>query len=61
MQIIIEPAPGNRYNGTLIIDGQVIGFVNDKRPGCCARTLMNKLLLEFGKPSEQITIDINGW
>jgi len=61
MQIIIEPAPGNRYNGTLLIDGEVVAFVNDKRPGCCARSLMNKLLLEYGKPEEIITIDINGW
>lgn len=61
MQIIIEPAPGNRYNGTLVVDGEVLHFVNDKRPGCCVRTLMNKMLLEFGKPSEKITIDIDGW
>lgn len=61
MQIIIEPAPGHRYNGTLIIDGEVVEFVNDKRPGCCVRSLMNKMLLQFGKPEDTLTIDINGW
>ena len=61
MQIIIEPAPGHRYNGTLIIDGEVVEFVNDKRPGCCVRSLMNKILLDFGKPEGTITIDIDGW
>jgi len=61
MQIIIEPAPGHRYNGTLLIDGEVVEFVNDKRPGCCVRSLMNKMLLEYGKPEQKITIDINGW
>lgn len=61
MQIIIEPAPASRYNATLFIDGEAVDFVNDKRPGCCVRSLMNKMLLEYGKPSETITIDIDGW
>lgn len=61
MKIIIEPAPGQRYNGTLIIDDEVIEFVNDKRPGCCVRTLMNKMLLKYGKPEDTIIIDIDGW
>lgn len=61
MQIIIEPAPGNRFNGVLYIDGEPVEFVNDKRPGCCVRSLMNKMLLMYGKPEEKITIDIDGW
>jgi hypothetical protein len=61
MRIVIEPAPGHRYNATLTINDEVVGFVNDKRPGCCVRSLMNKLLLEYGKPEETITIDIDGW
>lgn len=61
MKIVIEPAPGHRYNATLFIDGEATEFVNDKRPGCCVRTIMNKLLLNFGKPDSTITIDIDGW
>lgn len=61
MQIIIEPAPANRYNATLSVDGEVVAFVSDKRPGCCVRSLMNKMLLEYGKPSEKLVIDIEGW
>jgi len=25
------------------------------------RSLMNKMMLEYGKPDSQITIDIDGW
>lgn len=61
MQIKIQPAPGNRYNATLYIDGEAVEFVNDKRPGCCVRSLMNKILLSYGKPTQEIIIDIDGW
>ena len=61
MQIIVEPAPGQRYNATLYIDGEAVDFANDKGAGCCVRTLMNRMLLTYGKPSEKITIDIDGW
>lgn len=61
MQIKIEPAPGQRYKGTLFIDGTLIETVIDKRPGCCARTLMNKIMYLHGKPTEEITIEIENW
>jgi hypothetical protein len=61
VQIKIQPAPGNRYNATLYIDGEAVEFVNDKRPGCCVRSLMNKILLSYGKPTQEIIIDIDGW
>ena len=61
MQIVINPAPGNRFDAVLYMDGEVVEFVNDKRPGCCVRSLMNKMLLMYGKPDSQITIDIDGW
>jgi hypothetical protein len=61
MQIFIEPAKGNRFQGTLLIDGEVIETTLQQRPGCCARTLMNKLMLLYGKPLEPITLEIEGW
>lgn len=61
MQIIIEPAPGNRYKGTLYIDDDLIETTLQPRAGCCARTLMNKLMLLYGKPTETITVNIEGW
>jgi hypothetical protein len=61
VRIVIEPAPGHRFNASLMIDDEEILFVNDKRPGCCVRTLMNKLMLEYGRPDSKITIDIDGW
>ena len=61
MQIVIEPAPEQRYNATLYIDGEVIDFVNDKRAGCCVRTLMNRMILTYGKPMGKITVGIEGW
>ena len=61
MQIIIKPAPGNRFDATLYMNDEAVDFVNDKRPGCCVRSLMNKMMLEYGKPDSEITIDIDGW
>jgi hypothetical protein len=61
MQIVINPAPGHRFDAVLYMNGEAVEFVNDKKPGCCVRSLMNKLMLEYGKPDSQITIDIDGW
>jgi hypothetical protein len=61
MQIIIEPANGNRYKGTLFIDGEVIETTLQPRAGCCTRTLMNKIMFLYGKPENILTIDIEGW
>lgn len=61
MQIIVKPAPGQRYDATLYIDGEAIDFTNDKRAGCCVRTLMNRMILKYGKPTEEIIVDIDGW
>jgi hypothetical protein len=61
MEILIEPIPPSRYKGTLIIDGNVVETTLQSRPGCCARTLMNKLLLLRGKPKEPISLAIEGW
>jgi hypothetical protein len=60
MQIIIEPV-GNRFSGKLYIDEELVADVIDQRPGCCARSLMNQLLLKRGKPTSQIVVDISGW
>lgn len=61
MKIVIEPSTASRYKGTLYIDGQEIDHTIQPRPGCCARTLMNKLMLMYGKPLETITLEIEGW
>lgn len=61
MQIIIEPVPGHRFKGTLILNDEIIETTFQTRPGCCARTLMNKLMLLYGKPTEEITLEIEGW
>lgn len=61
MEIIIEPAPGFRFKGELWMNGELIETVLDKRPGCCTRTLMNKLMLMYGKPDDKITVTIEGW
>jgi hypothetical protein len=61
MQIRIQPAPGHRYDATLYMNDEPIEFVNDKRPGCCVRSLMNKMMLIHGKPTDEIVIDIDGW
>ena len=60
MKIIIEPV-GNRFQGQLIIDEKIIETTIQPRPGCCARTLMNKVLFLYGKPSETIFLEIEGW
>jgi hypothetical protein len=61
MQIVVEPAPGQRYKGSLFIDDELIEMTLQSRPGCCVRTLMNKIMLLHGKPTEKITLDIEGW
>lgn len=61
MEIKIEPAPGFRYKGELYIDGVLIERVFDKRPGCCARSLMNSIMYKFGKPEDEIVLTIEGW
>jgi hypothetical protein len=61
MEIIVEPIPPSRYKGTLIVDGEVVETSIQSRPGCCVRTLMNKLLLLNGKPKNTFSVNINGW
>lgn len=61
MKIKIEPAPGFRYKGELYIDDVLIERVFDKRPGCCARSLMNRIMYTYGKPEEEIVLTIEGW
>lgn len=61
VEIKIEPAPGSRYKGELYIDGNLIETVLDKRPGCCTRSLMNRLMFMYGKPETEITVTIEGW
>lgn len=60
MQIVIEPV-GSRFSGKLYVNNELIAEVIDQRPGCCARSLMNKLLLNYGRPTGQITMDITNW
>jgi hypothetical protein len=61
VKIVIEPVPGQRYKGTLFIEEEEVETTIQPRPGCCTRTLMNKLMLMYGKPSEEVTIQIDGW
>ena len=61
MQIVIETAPGNRYKGSLFIDNELIETTIQPRAGCCTRTLMNRIMLMYGKPTENLIIDIEGW
>jgi len=60
VQIIIEPV-GNRFSGKLYVNNELLAEVIDQRPGCCTRSLMNKLLLHCGRPNGPVTIDISGW
>jgi hypothetical protein len=61
MEILIEPIPPSRYKGVLVIDGETVETSIQSRPGCCVRTLMNKLLLLKGKPKEPFSVKIEGW
>lgn len=61
MRIEIEPAAGQRYKGELFLDGELVEMVFDKRPGCCARSLMNQILFKYGHPEGKITLEIDGW
>jgi hypothetical protein len=61
MRIVVEPALPSRYKGTLYINEEEIDHTFQPRPGCCVRTLMNKLMLMYGKPTEPITLEIEGW
>jgi hypothetical protein len=61
MKIIIEDAPARRYKGSLIIDGETITTTNQARPGCCVRNLLNYAMSQYGKPSEQLVLDVHGW
>lgn len=61
MQIVIEPVQGNRFRGVLFVDGQQVETTIQNRPGCCARNLLNKLMFLHGKPTEKITLEIEGW
>jgi hypothetical protein len=61
MNIIVEPIPPSRYKGTLFVDGKEIETSIQSRPGCCVRTLMNRLILLKGKPKNTIDVKIEGW
>lgn len=62
MQIVIEPVSGSRYRGTLIIDGEVVDTTIQPRPGCCARSLLNGMMMKHGKPTDQVVLEIlSGW
>jgi len=62
MKVIIEPTPnGNRYIGKLFIDDEEFATVIDQRPGCCMRGLMNQVMQKYGKPTEPLTVTIDGW
>lgn len=61
VEIVIEPINKNMFKGTLFIDGQEIETTIQPRPGCCARTLMNKIMYLHGKPESSIQLNISGW
>jgi hypothetical protein len=61
MKIVVEPIPPSRYKGVLIVDDEEIETSIQSRPGCCVRTLMNKLMLLNGKPKNTISVTIEGW
>jgi hypothetical protein len=61
MQILIEEAPARRYKGSLIIDEEVITTTIQARPGCCVRNLLNYIMINYGKPTEQLVLDVHGW
>jgi hypothetical protein len=61
VQIIIEDAPARRYKGSLIIEDEVVQTTIQSRPGCCVRNLLNYAMLQYGKPTEKLVLDINGW
>jgi len=61
MQIIIEDAPARRYKGSLVIDEEVVTTTIQARPGCCVRNLLNYAMSQYGKPSEQLVLEVYGW
>jgi hypothetical protein len=61
MKITIEDAPAKRYKGSLIVDEEVVYITNQARPGCCVRNILNHLMLTYGKPTEQLVLDVHGW
>lgn len=61
MEISIEKLPDGRFIGILFIDNEEYYKTIEKRPGCCARTIMNYLSMQYGAPSKTIKLNIEGW
>lgn len=61
MNIVIDQLPDGRFMGVLSVDGDQIYKTIEKRPGCCARNILNHLSITYGKPSGSITLEVDGW
>lgn len=60
MRIIVKRLP-NAYEASLYLDGEFVVSMQDKRPGCAIRLIMNRLLNDYGHPTEDLVVDIDGW
>jgi hypothetical protein len=61
MEIVVVQIEKKRFNAKLFIDGALVQEVNDNRPGCAVRTLINWLHAKYGMPTEGFQVSIDGW
>ena len=61
MRIVVRELERKRFSATLLVDDEQYASSVEPRPGCAVRTVMNQVQLEFGAPTEEITITIDGW
>lgn len=61
MKIVIDQLPDQRFIGVLTVDNEEIYKTIEKRPGCCARNILNHLSMNYGKPAGIITLEVEGW
>lgn len=61
MNIVVTQIDRKRFNAKLYIDDDLVQEVEDNRPGCAARTLINWLYSKYGAPADGFTLTIDGW
>mgnify|MGYP003632838320 CR=1 FL=1 len=61
MKIVVKELEKKRFSATLFINDEQYASSVEPRPGCAVRTVMNQVQLEFGAPTEEMTITIDGW
>lgn len=61
MRIVVTQIEAKRFNAKLFIDEELTKEVDDNRPGCAVRTLVNWLYAKYGAPTEGFSLEIDGW